>query len=138
MIDYIAVPHATAFPQSCVCCLSQKGPFVDTHRESPTGHVYVCSACAKTIARVMGFAEGRKLDELADAAGSVHTLEREIDGLREALGEREGALLTAGLRIKEADEHMSIMQGRIEQLEGRLRAHAAAALSLVGSGDEAA
>lgn len=56
MLEFTAIPNAVNWPAVCVCCTSQTGPFVDTHRDAPGyGHVYVCAMCAERAARVLGF-----------------------------------------------------------------------------------
>src|SRR5262245_52305762 len=84
MLEFIYVPHADAFPQKCVSCDSQPGPFVLTHRMlNPWGTVYICKRCAKTCARVMGFMEGKRLDELE------HAIETEVAAVQEVQEHQE-------------------------------------------------
>jgi hypothetical protein len=132
VIDFIVVPVPTAFPQACVGCGSQKGPLVDTHREIAGGHVYWCSVCAKTSARLLGFAEGAKLDELEGAANAVVEREREIGSLRDIVLRHEGAEARLVSRVKQQEEEIETLAARVAQLETRLRENAQVALSLVG------
>ena len=133
MIEFMEIPAPTSFPWACVGCMSQKGPMIDTHRELPGyGHVFVCVRCAKTAARLLGFAKGDKLDELSQAADAVHERELEIGSLREqlvALGsERDGL----NVLIRELKDELSLAHARVTQLEGAFADEAKRALSLVG------
>jgi hypothetical protein len=132
VIDFNVVDVPTAFPQACVGCASQKGPLIDTHREIAGGHVYVCSVCMKTGARLLGFAEGEKLDELENAAKAVGEREREIGSLRDIVLRHEGVEARMTSRVKEQEEEIETLAARVAQLEGRLRENAEIALSLVG------
>lgn len=86
MIEFIAIESPVHFPQACVACGSQKGPIADTHRDLPGyGHVYVCESCAKTFARIFGYADGKRLDELENASKLVVERERDIENLSREL-----------------------------------------------------
>ena len=117
--------------------MGSKGPFVDTHRELSTGHVYVCQVCAKTIARIFGFADGKKLDELEGAAKAVAERDREIESLSDQLGEQKSIVTQFTASDLVQIEEIETLQARVAQLEGRLREEAAVSLSLVGGGDAA-
>ena len=139
MIDFIVVPHATAFPMACVSCLGQKGPLVDTHVENASGHVYVCHVCGKSIARAFGFAEGKELDERESALRVKSELEATIAIQTEQLDLHEETYKGQTAKIKELTEWLEDSQARVSQLEGRLRENAETSLSLVGGTfDEAA
>ena len=89
MIEFTLVDHPVAFPQSCIGCLSQQGPMMDTHRQvQGFGHVYLCHVCAKSAARLLGFAKGAQLDKLSTTLARETEHEREIASLVELLDER--------------------------------------------------
>jgi hypothetical protein len=117
--------------------MGSKGPFVDTHRELQTGHVYVCQVCAKTIARIFGFADGKKLDELEGAAKAVSERDREIASLTEQLNDQVTIVTEFTAKDREQAQELESLHARVSQLEGRLREEAEVSLSLVGGGDAA-
>lgn len=133
MLDFILVDHPAFFPQACVGCGSQKGPLVDLHRELPGyGHVYACNSCAKSIARIMGYFPGKKLDELEAAGKALHAAHRELEhkaGRIDELTEHVNGLKTE--KIKDS-ERIDYLEGRVEQLQSALRQEAEAALAAVG------
>lgn len=132
MIEFIAVDHPTAFPQACMVCMGQKGPMVDVHRELPSGHVYICQVCAKSISRVLGFAEGKKLDELEQAATRAYEQERVSARLEGELREERRLRAVEHRSLEQSIEQVNFLNGRVKQLEKRLREEASAALELVG------
>lgn len=79
MLEFVAVETPTVFPQACIACKQQKGPFVDTHGEIGNGmHVYVCSSCVSRGARALGLptedtlaALMRENTELTELVGNV-------------------------------------------------------------------
>jgi hypothetical protein len=133
MIEPMIVSNALAFPMVCKGCGTQKGPFIDYHVEDVAGHFYLCvNLCVKTGARLAGFFEGAKLDELQSAASTVNGLERERDSLSGQLSVAEEMIAKFQRVSKERDEYEEQLEARVKQLEGNLRENAQNTLSLVG------
>lgn len=133
MLPFTKIDHPLALPYACVGCGMQLGPFVDTKREiRGYGSVIVCAKCAKTIAEQLGFAPGKKLDELSKAVKREAELEREIDGLRQGTVERDDRLSRLTRHNQALEEQNKQLIGRVEQLQQRFRDEAKAALELVG------
>jgi len=80
MLEPMVVDHPSQFPTNCIGCTSQTGPMLDTHREiDGYGRIYVCSRCAKNHARIFGFVDGKRLDELEAAADSLVEKNRQLE-----------------------------------------------------------
>ena len=134
MIDFMLVDTPFTFPQACVGCMSQKGPMVDTHRElRGYGHVYVCHICAKTTARLMGFAEGERLDELADAVVALGERDREIASLSKQLSDAVIALAAEQRVNEEQAETNRDLKANIDRLHTEIRHAAESTLAAVSS-----
>jgi hypothetical protein len=138
------VEKAELTPKACVGCGGNIGPFIDVAEiEIPTvngpiaWHVYLCHRiCARSVARVGGYAPGKKMNELSNAAVQLAEKEKELAAIYE---KRNGLLDTVkGLTAKEAlkDERIAYLEGRVSQLQGRIASEAQANLALVG--DDAA
>lgn len=133
MLEFISVDHPALFPQACVACLSQKGPLVDTHAERPGfGHIYICDSCAKSIARIRGYAPGAKLDELEAASRAVTAARRELILKSEKIDSLTARLHDAGVEKAQDIEQIEFLVGRVQQLEAALRQEAESALAAVG------
>ena len=131
MLEFVVVDHAEGFPQKCVSCDSQVGPFVLTHRQlNPWGTVYVCKRCSKTCARLFGFAPGKRLDVLENASTELETAQKEVATYRARLAKSldESELWIA--RWESATDELKQRDGRIAQLEERLRERAQSDLAL--------
>jgi len=124
------------FPYACLLCRSQKGPIADTNVEIPNfGRVYLCQLCAKTYAKLYGFAEGTELDIREEAINEANTLRRENTQLLEQLGDASMSIDSLKREKRDAIEELENRAAHISQLETTLRESAAAAqahLSLVG------
>lgn len=132
MIEWVVVDNPVKFPMSCSGCLGQKGPMVDTHRESPIGHVYFCQECVKKSAVLLGYAEGAKAEELGRAVAALFERDKEIKELKTLLNsEREVTGFQEAL-VEKLKAEQELDRGRIEQLETRIRQAAEAELALVG------
>lgn len=105
--------------QACTCG-SQKAPLLRTFREIGGVEEYVCQACAKSYARLFGFAKGERLDELSEAASTVAAKDREITSLTEQLGE-------STMQVESRDKHILALDGEIEILEARVQSFERAA-----------
>ena len=140
MIDMFIVDTAEMSPRHCVKCGGNIGPFVDVcEMEIATVngpipyHIYLCKRmCARSVARVCGFAPGKKMQELAGAAEQL--LEKEKEAME--LGQRLDNAGVIGeemiLRLKERAERIEVLEGRVKQLQDRLTQEAQANLNLVG------
>ncbi len=132
MIEFVMVDHPTKFPQACVACMSQKGPMLDTHAERFGSHVYVCQACLDKGAVLSGRVKGeraRELSALAQGDAEKDKLIEELSGLLKTT--REELADVSNLAI-EQDARLGLANGRIAQLEARIRETAEAELALVG------
>jgi hypothetical protein len=145
LIDMQIVPTAELSPRRCVHCGGNIGPFVDVAEiEIPTVngpiayHIYLCHRmCARSVARVGGYAPGKKMQELSNAAVQLAEAEKEKAALIE---KRDGLMETVkALAVKETlkDERIAFLEGRVSQLQGRIAAEAQANLALVTGGDAA-
>lgn len=133
MLEWIVLDRAPFFPHTCVGCTSPKGPLLDTHREvGNTGlRVYLCQDCIKRGARLLGFAKGERMNELASANEMLMEREREVANLL-----KEVSALTAN-RAAEAERAEALVQtlsdreAYIANLETRMRGVATDALASV-------
>lgn len=96
------VDHAPHIPCACCICTNQTGPFADTFFEDRAGRKYVCKRCAKSVARLFGFAPGERMDELSEAASLVEGKDREIEAAQDLIRElnaqlEEGKRAAAGV-----------------------------------------
>ena len=122
MIDFIAVEFPAIFPQACVACTSQKGPIADTHRDLPGyGHVYVCERCAKSFARIFGYSDGKRLDELENASKLVVERERDLAKMSEALAWTRQHLQDAQHQITDLQGKLRDSDNRVESLRASMR-----------------
>ncbi len=132
MLEFIKLPHGMVFPHACVACTGTAGPMIDTHRElHPYGRVYLCAACTKRLAAVMGLIAGEEADATAAALERLSVVERDLaesERRREQMG-RE--LDVRANRIDELEGRVVQQDGRINQLVGRLAENAKADLELV-------
>jgi hypothetical protein len=134
------VEKAELTPRFCVACHGNIGPFVDVAEieiatvNGPIAyHVYLCHRiCARAVARVGGYAPGKKMNELSNAAVQLAEAEKELADLKERL-------FTAGLvgeemirRLEGREERINFLEGRVKQLEGVIGEKARADLNLVG------
>jgi len=109
VLEFIVVDAPLVAPHTCVGCNSGKGPMVDTHRElvalggSAGGRVYLCGLCVRRAARVFGYVEGARMDELVN--------------LDETLGLRDKELEDVGAVLKEAIAYGVKQRQRAEQAE---------------------
>lgn len=122
MIEYVAISSPVMFPQACVCCTSQKGPIADTHRDLPGyGHVYVCEACAKSFARIFGYAPGKRLDQLEAASKLVVERERDIAKVTAELDAANTKLQDAGHEVADLKERLRDAENRTASLQAAMR-----------------
>lgn len=74
-------------PKNCVCGHG-KPPFVDTGMEKPwpVEHIYLCSRCVDTAARILGYVDAQTHDDLAEIAFASNErekiLEQELEAAR--------------------------------------------------------
>lgn len=133
MLEFIEVPQAPFAPYGCVACRSNTGPLLDTHVENAAfGRVYLCQSCIARGARLFGFAEGERMDELVDAAKLAASAERENVRLTE---ERDMVLdqLAEELKRNEAlSERLAGNEQRIEQMKATAREGAQHLLDVAG------
>jgi hypothetical protein len=139
------VEKAELTPRCCVVCGGNIGPFVDVAEieiatvNGPIAyHVYLCHRIhAREVARIGGYAPGKKMQELSNAAEQLREKEKELAALVE---KRDGLLDTVkGLAAKELmkDERIAFLEGRVSQLQGRIATEAQANLAMVAGGDAA-
>lgn len=118
MREPMIVPAPTIAPWGCSFCQSATGPLLDTFYENPLGRQYVCKKCARSHARGFGFAPGKRMDELSDAAALLEVKEAELVAQQAQI---EGLTLeVARLKGYQAD-----LEQRLEESLGReqTRAH---------------
>jgi hypothetical protein len=134
------VETAELTPRACVVCNGNIGPFVDvgeieiaTVNGPIPYHIYLCHRIhAREVARIGGYAPGKKMNELSNAAVQLAEAEKELADLKERL-------FTAGLvgeemirRLEGREERINFLEGRVKQLEGVIGEKARADLNLVG------
>jgi hypothetical protein len=134
------VEKAELTPRFCVACHGNIGPFVDVAEieiatvNGPIAyHVYLCHRiCARAVARIGGYAPGKKMNELSNAAVQLREKEKELVErdeivriLRAESANRAGAI---GALQQAYDQAI----GRVKQLEGVIGEKARADLNLVG------
>jgi hypothetical protein len=121
-MEFIAVEYPTMFPQACVACTSQKGPIADTFRDLPGyGHVYVCERCAKSFARIFGYSDGERLDELENASKLVKERERDVANLTKELAKTTLALQDAGHEVADLKMRLRDSENRTESLRAAMK-----------------
>jgi septal ring factor EnvC (AmiA/AmiB activator) len=121
-MEFIAVEYPTMFPQACVACTSQKGPIADTFRDLPGyGHVYVCERCAKSFARIFGYSDGKRLDELENASKLLVERERDLSGMTQELARVSLALDDAEHQIADLKEKLRDSDNRTESLRAAMK-----------------
>ena len=136
MLDPVIIATPAIFPHRCALCSEGTGPIADTHVEIPGyGRLYVCPRCAKTYARLYGFAEGSELDAREEAYAERDAAKRAEASALEQLGNEaaENAILTR--TVDERDAQIAELAGRLAQMETSIRESAEAAerhLELVG------
>jgi hypothetical protein len=136
------VETAELSPRACVGCWGNIGPFVDVGEvDIPTVngpipfHVYLCKrVCARSVARVAGFAPGKKMNELANAAEQLRQAEKDVEAYRGAVDELTMRLSLQGSELGHVTEDRDQLQGRVAQLELVIGEKARAELALVGLG----
>lgn len=123
MKEPIIVTHAQMEPYACCVCTNTTGPFSDTFFEDRFGRKYLCLRCVKTNARIHGYAPGKRMDELSEAAALVEGKDAEIAGLLTQVEELRRDARSEGVKLRE-------LRAALEDAEGRLRtvAHVGAAL----------
>ena len=136
MLEPQLIESPLVFPYCCILCRSQKGPIADTNVEIPSfGRAYLCQLCAKTYAKLYGFAEGTELDIREEAIDEANALRRENTQLLEQLGDSSVEIASLRKEKREAITELEARAAPISQLENTLRESAAAAqahLALVG------
>jgi hypothetical protein len=126
MLEPVLVDTPTKFPQACFVCTGQTGPFIDWQAEKPGGlHLYTCARCNKESARVSGFGEGERLDELETALETFDRSARDVEIAGRTIYEMRGELELKDKAIEELEITLEAKKGRIAQLEEQL--HTAAA-----------
>jgi hypothetical protein len=136
--DIVEVAELT--PKACVGCGGNIGPFVDVAEiEIPTvngpiaWHVYLCHRiCARSVARVGGYAPGKKMNELSNAAIQLAEAEKEKESLSERLEVATAFIATQNAGLEEKTQKIDFLEGRVKQLQERITAEARANLNLVG------
>jgi hypothetical protein len=134
------VETAELSPRACVGCWGNIGPFVDVGEvEIPTVngpipfHVYLCKrVCARSVARVSGFAPGKKMNELANAAEQLAQKEKELAEVNEANKILRSEAANRAEAIGALQSAYDQAQGRVAQLELVIGEKARAELALVG------
>ena len=122
MLEPVLVDTLTKFPQACFVCTGQTGPFIDWMAEKPGGlHLYTCAKCNKTAARVSGFGEGERLDELEDALRTYAERERELTALRIDLKVERDESELKSQSIEQLTGWLEQAQARVTQLEEQRR-----------------
>lgn len=102
MREPMLVDHAPHVPCACCICTNQTGPFADMFFEDRAGRKYVCKRCARSVSRLFGFAPGKRLDELSEAASLVEGKDREIEAAQDLIRElnaqvEEGRVAASGV-----------------------------------------
>jgi len=134
VIEFILIDHPVQFPQACIGCMSQKGPMIDTHRQLRSyGQIYICHVCAKTTARLLGFAPGERLDVLSQASERLVELDREIASLTEQLSDTTTAFEAERVQTRVLRDKMKDLNGHIARLETEIRSAAEHTLAAVSS-----
>ncbi len=137
MLEPIIVDHPSQFPTNCVGCTSQTGPMLDTHREiDGYGRIYLCSRCAKNHARILGFTDGKRLDELEAAADSLVEKNLQLASYVEQVFELKYEHEEDARHKREQREENEMLIARVLQLESRIRERNEAAradMELVGA-----
>ena len=113
MKEPVIVETAQMAPYKCKCGNST-GPLIDTFFQDHDGRVYVCKRCSRSYARAFGFAPGKKLDELADAANVLEQRDKEFAVIEGELAESRlemdsAARVIASLR-EQLDDTNAVLQ----------------------------
>jgi hypothetical protein len=122
-------------PHACIICRGNLGGMCDTQHDLPGfGNIYVCETCGKTIAQLFGFARGKRMTQLTQAAATIEQLETDLRTTHEQAQANstradEMAQLADGLR-----EELELARQRVGQLEDRFVAQAREQLELVAAG----
>lgn len=115
MREPMIVDTAPHLPCACCVCTNQTGPFADTFFEDRAGRKYVCKRCAKSVARLFGFAPGKRMDELENATVLVEGKDAEL---------AKAAATIEELRLANGGERATVkdLRARLEDASGRLQA----------------
>lgn len=135
MLEFILMPHGTIFPRACVCCTGTAGPVLDTHRElHPYGRVYVCGACTKRLASVLGLIAGEEADAIAESVAKLANVERDLARSEEQRAELIAARNELSGRVDSLEEQLVTVADRARQLEEHIEARSRADRELVTAG----
>lgn len=113
MKEPVIVDHAQLAPYACKCG-NTTGPLIDTFFQDAEGRVYVCKRCSRSYARAFGFAPGKKLDELADAANVLEQRDREFAVVQAELGESRLEVDSAARVISSLREQLESTQAQVQ------------------------
>jgi hypothetical protein len=114
MKEPIVVEAAVLAPYGCATCGSTKGPLLDWVLENALGRVYTCKLCARMGSRAFGFAPGKKLDELSDAAAALEQRDQELAKLVETISELRLEAGTARVTAGELREQLQVARGKLQ------------------------
>jgi len=90
MLEFMLIDRPILFPNRCAFCINTRGPVLDTMIADPQNRrYYVCESCAKRIARVFGFIEGPRMEELSDAATGIAEAQAEVETRNGWIAERD-------------------------------------------------
>jgi len=118
MLEPVLVDTPTKFPQACFVCTGQTGPFIDWQAEKPGGlHLYTCARCNRDSARVAGFADGERLEELEEALGSFDDFRRQIETLSVQLATERDEREIEARAYAALEAELAATHGRVTQLE---------------------
>ena len=130
-------------PEPCSLCGNNTGPFTLTDKMyiqfvtpnaagtgPKTSAVIICQGCARDIARINGFSQGKKLEELKAAADQIREWEKEIGNIRETNSKLVEQTEAFRRHASELTSERDQLLGRVHQLEARLKERAESDLAL--------
>src|SRR5262249_1282421 len=109
-----------------------RGPLTDTLvTRNGFGRVYVCRNCVGRHAILHGLVTGEKNEELVHASKRLAAKERQLAGLQKRFDRQRPILETVSGDSTALHDRLDTAEGRVRQLEQRLRDGAHADLELV-------
>lgn len=127
MLEPIEVPTGTIPPYCCIVCRGTEGPLIDTHAEIPgLGRIYLCkNLCVRSLARVAGYAKGKRQTELLDAQTMADRYAADLTRTQERVAELERINENQATRAAEARATIEHLEQRLAQVSEAANAQAA-------------
>jgi septal ring factor EnvC (AmiA/AmiB activator) len=132
MLEPLLVDRPMSMPFACVFCGSQKdGPFTLWHVEiRPHGMLFSCARCAREDAMRRGFIASERAEELRITEDERKALEDVNSDYAKQIKDLLPKVKALNAEVESLHDDVAQRDGRIEQLEARLRERAEADLAL--------